>query len=220
MVGALVAYLGIVVTGIVGIVAYKGLKAVRLTQQDIKTRVARETATCTIARLEELANELIPEHGKVVGKLTEHGVQPFRSVGQSLRFDSPKPDPADLAAARDWSGKLPPDVLNLCWGLLNRLEAWASYFLHGLADEGIAVEPAGPILRGWVLRYYPLIVVARADPGKGNFVNLVALYRSWTSAMDEQMMQRQVEEVRQQYLAKLEERHQAKLPRPLGSDID
>ena len=220
MMGAIAGLLGIFVSAAVGIVAYKGLRAVRLTQQDIKTRVARETATCTIARLEELANELLPEHAKVVSKLTEHGVQPFRSAGRSLRFDSAKPDPADLAAARDWSTKLPPEVLNLCWGLLNRLEAWASYFLHGLADEKLAVEPAGPILRGWVLRYYPLIVVARADPGKGNFVNLVALYRSWTSAMDEQMMQRQVEEVRQQYLAKLEERHQAKLPRPLGSDID
>lgn len=218
MVGAIAGVAGIVVSGVVGIVAYKGLAAIRLTQQDIKARVARETASCTIARLEEFAQELIPEHGQVVGAMAEHNVPPFLREKQTPHFNHPSDHP-DVEAARAWRRQVPPAVINQCLRHLNRLEAWASYFLHGLADEKIAFEPTGPVLRAWVLTYYPFLVVARADPAMGNYVNLVALYRLWASTISAKETQQQVEEIERRWLEKKEELARAALPRPIGSDI-
>jgi hypothetical protein len=101
-----------------------------------------------------------------------------------VKFD---PDTSDhLEQAKAWLKDVPSDLLGDCVKLLNRLEAWSMYFTKGVADHEIAFAPCAPVFCGIVVRYYAVLLVARAGHASGKYPNLIEVFKDWRGQIESQ----------------------------------
>lgn len=191
--------------------AFRGLRSLRITRDEIVHRAGREAKLCAIQRLEEIANELVALNTVVLDGLARDKVAVFLRPNQAAVFN---PDPTDLRLAKAWHASLSQDTYNNLANVLNRLEAWSVYFTEGVADAKVAFGPAAPLLRSWVAQYYAVLLLLRSGSinVSGNFPNLIKLYTAWSAQMDAQQLARQHKDVEGQMQQAHARLSQAQLP--------
>lgn len=199
------------------IVAARGLRSLKLAKTDLLTRSQREARACAITRCEEMANDLIKGNSDLVTRFAELKKPVFVQRPEDVVFD----DTTKLVErARIWVADVPPDVIGDCTRLLNRLEAWSMYFTTGVADHDIAFGPCGPVFCAMVVRYYPILLLARSGRSSGKFPNTVQLFKSWTALIDNEKDGIQMKAVLENLKANQARREMAPvLPRPLGTGL-
>lgn len=201
------------------IAALRGLRSLSLAKADILTRSKRESRQCAITRCEQMAEEIISRNSGLIVRLAAASVPVFVKSASDVAFD---PDSeAHLAEARAWLQGLPLDIHTDCITHLNRLEAWAMYFTHGVADHEIAFGPCAPVYCSMIVHYYAVLLVRRAGQSSGKFPNAVQLFKSWREALELQKSGVKMDELVRQ-LSQLQNRRrpQAPLPQPLGTRLD
>jgi hypothetical protein len=197
------------------VVAWRGLRSLKLAKADMLTRSQREARGCAIARCEEFAHDIISKNSDHITRFAAANLPLFVERADVVRFD---PDTSEhLAAAQTWLHKMPADLHTDCIHLLNRLEAWSMYFTNGVADHEIAFGPCAPVFCSMIVRYYPILLVRRAGQGSGKFPNAVQLFKTWRAKLEAEQdgvkMQGLIEQMRD-----LQQRraNQPTLPPPLG----
>ena len=194
---ALVAAIGALCTAIVTIglvlVAAVGLRSLYLARSDLvltqKTlaqaqddalvRSTREARAAAIVCCREFGEKIIPANTPMRFQLP-----PFVQDPAEVVFNVPA-ETARLAAATQWVNGLKPELYSQCITMLNRLEAWAMPLTHAIADEAAAYGPCANVYLSIVLNCYPMLVARRADPGSGNYPNVVLLFEAWFVAKTE-----------------------------------
>jgi hypothetical protein len=167
-----------IATGALVYFARRGLGQLGLTKKDMKTRAERESITSAIKRCDEFRVAVIPPNGELLTALRDHGIPVFVTDASEVQFD---PDnKAEVRRAKEWFAALPPDLHNASINIMNRLETWAMYFTHGIADSSVAFGPVGPLYVELVVQLYAVLLVKRSDDECGLFPNLVKLYKIWT----------------------------------------
>lgn len=184
--------------GLLLIVAYWGLQSLGLTKHDILTRVERDAKSCAVEMAEKFADEIIPLNSPILGQMAEHKVPVFAKGTEKLSFDPPSEQ--RLHEAQTWCKNLPGTLYGDSVVLLNQLEAWAMRFVHGLADQEVALGPCAPQFCAMVVQNYAALLMARAKPGSGKYPNVVALFEEWTARMEEEKRGLQLNEVYNQLL--------------------
>jgi hypothetical protein len=199
------------------VVAVIGLKSLVLTRRGMLTEATREVRSLAIERCEEFARELIPLNNPILKTFAEKSVAVFVVDVHVVAFD---PDPAEhLEAARKWVNGLPAEVRGGCITMMNRLEGWAMYFTHQLADPTVAYGPCAPLFLSAVLQFYAIYLVLRAGNASGKFPNTVKLFKAWRADLKgEQAVQLEA------LLARLKESQASgplapMLGKPLGTDL-
>jgi hypothetical protein len=183
-------------TFVLVIVAGRGLKQLKLTKNDMLTRAQRDSIECAIRRGEEYAGVIISLNIPILNELAKHKVPVFVKDPSEIQFD---PDNVkDVPNALAWVNSLPPGLLPLWVGFLNRLEAWAMYFTHRLADSSVAFGPCAPAFCQAVVQSYGVLLIMRRNENSGKYPNIVALYKSWTSAKQKERYRVELQEVLKQ----------------------
>ncbi len=201
-------------------VAIRGLRSLKLTREGMLNQAHRDARGCAIVRCEEFAAEIIPLNAGIVNAFAALKTPVFVEDAADVRFD---PDTReDLARAQEWFDSLPPEVRSACVALMNRMEAWAMYFTHQLAEADIAFGPCGPYFCSRVVQLYPYLLIARnRDQSSGNYPNVVALFKAWIAQLEEERRGL----IRGQLLEQLAELQARGSPRstlkpPLGTQVE
>jgi hypothetical protein len=173
------------VSGMVLWVAVRGLRSLKLTREGMLNQAHREARAAAIARCEEFAADIIPANAAIVNAFAAYRTPVFVEDAADVRFDPDSRD--DLPRAEAWFQELPSEVRSDCIALMNRMEAWAMYFTHQLADPAVAFGPCAPYFCSRVVQLYPYLLIARnRDPSSGNYPNVVALFKVWITELEEQ----------------------------------
>jgi hypothetical protein len=211
------AVLAIATIGLV-VVAFYGLKSLRLAKADIKARMTREARACAITRCQEFGNDILDEHMKVV-TLVSQGTVPKFPV-KAVNWEAI--DKVEEQKAIAWRNGLTGADHSVVVAVANRLEAWAMYFTTGVADHELAFGPCAPLYCSMLLQYYPLILASAAS-GSGAFPNAKKLYTDWFNLLEQKRSGMKVEELTKQLRRIQEEaakRGGSSLPKVIGTDID
>lgn len=212
---ALAAVVNVVLLG----AAIHGLQSLQLTRTRMLHQARRDARECAIKRCEEFAAEIIPMNGPIIDAFAAHQIPVFVETPADVRFD---PDnTADIRRAYTWYDSIPPPIRADCHTLLNRLEAWAMYFFHGLADSEVAFGPIAPYYCSRIIQLYPVLLITREFGDGGKYPNIVGLYKAWMAKLEHE--QRGLEEgdlLRQ--LKDLQEKGSPshKLQDPIGTKLD
>lgn len=162
----------------------RGLRSLKLTQADVELRTKREASALAVARCEEFALEIIPEGVHIDGALKAAQIPRFVTSVATVTFN---PDNTQLlAAAEEWRSPIGADLDWRCISLLNRLEAWAMHFATGVADHSVAFGPCAQVFCNMVVRHYPFLLQARANPSSGNFPYTVKLFENWNDQLEKE----------------------------------
>lgn len=219
----LVAAIGAVITGLATvalvIVAKLGLASINLARKDIVSRATREALSCTVTQSLVLAQELLPERWAILNEMAVQKVPVFVKDADQVTFGAPN-EAAMVSEAKDWLSKVPAAVHTRTIRLMNRTEAWAMYFVKGLADAGAAAPSCAAVYCSYVMQVYPFLVDARASERSGRFPNTVALFEMWYGSHSEEITKSKAHKLLQQ-LGELQAKGRAvEFPRPLGTDLD
>lgn len=183
------------------------------------TQANREARACAIARCEEFAEEIIPNHTPIANSFAANQVPVFVREASAVKFD---PDGSEhLERAIEWWSALPPETRHDCMKLLNRMEAWAMYFTNQLADPKVAFGPCGPFFCSLVIQLYAPLIILRQQDTSGNYPNTVKLFKAWMGEMEDQKRGLMEGELLQQLRALQARGSQAtRLPDPLGTRLE
>lgn len=177
------AVMALAVTLGVGMVAWYGLRSLRLSRHDMVTRATRESRTLSLARAEQFSQKILgPEHSTIGAELHAANVPPFNQLvaNRAPIFE----DAAMYDAAKKWWSTVPPQTQNRIRKFMNDLEAWAMYFTQGLADSEIVFKPIAPTYCSIVLQYSPWVIVCRREDNEGYYSNVVKLFQAWRAELD------------------------------------
>lgn len=202
----------------IAMVAWFGLRSIRLARNDMITRSTRESRALAIRRSEEFAEML---HGKTPPISAELGQANIAAFTKSIRsgaaiFD----EPVFVTQARAWWKDVPGPTQTRIVHILNDMEAWSMYFAHGLADADVAYGPCAATFCSIVMQYAAWIVIARTDKLGGGYPNIVTLFKSWRSELDAQDRGLQTEAALRAAKAAEDRVAKHKLAAPLGTEID
>lgn len=226
----LASWLSNIVLCIVAIIGVKQIKAavdqakcalqqVRLTAQQIdqarkesELRAKRDSIASALDQCERFAATMIPNMAKLHTELTKQGYVARKEIDASFPYVPPSLDPI---AQKVWMNNLDGvrmDILNA----LNEHEAFAMYFVNGLADERVAFAPTGQSYCMACELLASFIGLYRDKPGFDYCYNLVKLYQYWKTRLIRKELDQKAAEVQLQ---------KAKLPvsdplPPLGLNRD
>jgi hypothetical protein len=204
-------------TIVVILVAYRGLRSIKLTKADILTRGQRDSRSCAIERCEELAHKIIPNNAVILQHIADAGAGMFVKSASEVRFD---PDNfEDLSGAQAWLAKLPREFHTDSIHYLNRLEAWSMYFTCRLADHSIAFGPCAPVFCQLVVQFYPMLLARRAGKSSGKYPNVVYLFTIWRDGIEAEKSGVEMKEIVKRMVDLQAKRvPKSTLPPPLGAD--
>jgi hypothetical protein len=214
--GAAVATLAVTIA--VGIVAWYGLRSLRLARQDMITRATRESRTLAIERAALFAELLRTSHAEIQKELEAAQIESFtKQVRSGANIFS---DPSIYPHAKAWLMTLPVQTRNRITYFVNDLEGWSMWFTQELADADLVFGPCGPTLCSLVLQYAPWIIVVRKDSFAGYYPNLLKLFHAWRAQLDAMEGSTRTEAALRSAQAAEERRQQHQLPIPLGTRVD
>lgn len=201
------------------VTAFLGLRSLKLTKQDIKTRSEREAKVLAINCCEHFAREIIPRNKVVLEKIAEHSIAVFVTDPDEVTFEEIPRE--EVKRAHEWIGKLPEDLLYDILALMNEIEAWATYFVHRVADGDVAFGPCAPPYCSFIVQNYAFVVFARNYRGSGDYPNAVTLFLSWRERLENAKTGHTIAELLDR-LEDLQSRTVLKhdLGKPLGTDIE
>lgn len=203
----------------VAAIAFRGLRSLRLTRDDINARVDRDAVACAIQQCEVFARSLLGR--RFNDALVTSAIPPFVKQPADVQFD---PDSTDhLPKAKALVSALDPKLRNAAIVLMNDIEAWSMYFTSGLANARVAYGPCATPFMSLVVKLYPLLVVYRQHALSGQFPNTVHLFNSWRDKKDvdgKRAELGQVLERMRELDAKQMDPSRPKLPGTIGKIVD
>ena len=199
----------------VAVVAKMGLNALVLSKKDMKTRATREARVCAIERCEQMATDVIPLMSKVFAAAAGAKVALFVGDLASVKFDGPE-EAAAVPRAQAWVALLPLDMQRDMISASNRLEGWAMYFNHELADHDLALDPVGDVFLQFVMYLYGGLITQRSGNSSGRYANVVKLFNLWYHKRKADGKAKQLEELSSEVNRLNTEG--PKMPKPLGLD--
>lgn len=219
------AFVGALLNVLVLAVAIRGLNALKLTRIGIQTQAMRDSRDCAIARCEEFGQEIMTLYDPVAVSFMGQKTPVFVQNADEVQFVDPgeedrSEETKHLERAQQWFSKLPAETRGDCIRLLNRLEAWAMYFTHGLAAGPVASGPCASFYCSIVVQQYPVLVVLRDEETSGNYPNLVKLYLAWLEELESHKRGLKEGQMLKE-LAEMQSKgtHKHKLSEPLGTQI-
>ena len=218
LVGAVSAVLTLSITIGVGVVAWYGLRSLRLARQDMVTRATREARTLAMERAEQFSQMLRGGQKAILEELMTAGITPFTQTLQSgtAIFENN----AIYPAASKWWNSVPAETRSRIVYFMNDLEAWAMYFTKALADSDVVFGPCGPTYCALVMQYSPWIVIARKEQFAGFYPNTVSLFNAWRAELDALDGGSKTEAALRAAHAATERVALHKVPAPLGTKVD
>lgn len=174
----------VVLTVVLAIIAWKGLRSIALAQKDMMLRATREARACAVARCHDFADQIIPANAKILTSFAQHKIPVFVKDANEVVFDVDK-ESRNVRAAQAWIRLVPNDLFGHCIALLNRLEGWSMHFTKGLGDADSAFGPCAPAYCSMVMQLYPVLVVTRTKDSAGKYPNIVELFSSWYGARED-----------------------------------
>ncbi len=162
--------------------------AVKTAREDIQVRSQREAVCLAASQIEKFADETMPRINQNIYAMREGGLQMVLWRPASTNFDAVVAD--ELERARTWLDQLMKNDLVRTAGFenVNKLEAYALYFVKGAADEMVAFPTTARIFCDIVEWHAPLLIELRhlgIKPGitPGPFINTVELYNKWKARL-------------------------------------
>jgi hypothetical protein len=164
-------------------------KSIMLADQQLKeaknylrTISKREAATMSAKQIEAFIEITIPIGNELDSKRKEVDFPKFE--GKIINFTNDEVFSWDIAFTKSYFEKM-PSLDNIDLKLINSLEAFATYFTKGIADEEIAFSSIGRVYCGYVETYYPIISLLRGSKQPQKYYNnLIELYRIWKSRFE------------------------------------
>lgn len=202
------------------LVAWKGLKSLKLARIEMLNRAKRESCQATIDKAREWAEVLIPKNAALLKAFAAHSVPVFVHKASEVRFEPDNKE--DLAKALEWYKQLPPRVAASVVHVLNNVEAWAMHFTLRLADADAGRHTLAPSYCSIVVQCYAVLLVLRAKPTSGNYPHLVKLFQTWIEDMEEDKRSEQIKDTVRQ-LEKLQDKSRNprdRLQGPIGTNLD
>jgi hypothetical protein len=203
----------------VGMIAWYGLRSIRLARHDMVVRATRDARSIAIARAEQFSSGILKvAHSAIRDELAAARLEPFTHEMKSgiAIFD----EPTMLPLAREWWKAVPGPTRNKIINFLNDLEAWCMYFTKELAEADVVFEPCGATFCSIVMQYSPWIIMARREQYSGFYPNTVALFKAWRSELEVRDRGQTTEVALRAAKAAEARRAQAALPKPLGTKVD
>lgn len=159
-----------------------------LSRKDAALTARRECISSALEQCQEFA-KLIQETGRVANELKGLGYDPKGETDATFPFIPPAKDPK---ASQIWTENK-NGVVSRILEVLNKHEAFAMYFVHGLADDQIAFPPTGQSFCNQCEFFATFIGLYRNKPGFEYYRNLVTLYQSWkTRLLKRELEQREL----------------------------
>lgn len=205
-------------TLVLAFVAWRGLKALRLTKKDMITRATRDARACSAIRLEEFATNILPGYTQILEAMREAKTAPF--VRSSVQIDFENADDKLVNAAKEWYAQAPPKVISLALSHLNKLEAWAFHFTSGLADTDGAFGPCGATYCRMVVQLCPILLVTRSSIVSAKYPHTVNLFHGWLELVTESERGDKEDKILQQFadIQKKAVPMRHPLPKPIGTE--
>lgn len=217
LVAAVSAVLALSVTIGVGVIAWYGLRSIRLARQDMVTRATRESRAMALSKAQEFSDMISGESAEIRTDLTAKGIPWFT---QKLPNRGAVFDDDDLyPVAKDWWTKLPADLQNRIIGFLNELEAWSMYFTKELADESVISEPCAPTYISLVMLFSPWIIVVRKEQYPF-YPNVIKLFEAWRAELEARNVGKGTEAALLAANEAEERKKRHKITPPLGTKVD
>lgn len=202
-----------VLTAVLALVAYFGLRAIALSKKDMKNRALREDTQCAIERCGELGRDVLPLFHRILRQLQSNKIPVFVGNVSQVSFLKEEED-KKLAAAAGWVELLDANLKDDIIDLLNRLECWAIYFTTdpAMADEKVAFDPCSVAFCQMVMTLYAAVLLhRRVTPESGPFQNIVTLFQAWYAKTAQGPMLEQIRRLQSDG---------AKLPPTIGTSLD
>lgn len=218
LVSGVSAILMLSVTIGVGIIAWYGLRSLRLARQDMVTRATREARSIALLRAEEFSRMIRGEHLVIQSELLTANIDRFTQSMQSgvAIFDNP----VLYHDAKLWWSSVPAETRTRITFFLNDLEAWAMYFTKELAESEVLFGPCAPTFCSMIMQYSPWILVARKEQYVGYYPNCVALFNAWRAELDAMERGSTTEAALRAANAAADRLAKHRMPSPLGTRVD
>lgn len=218
-VSAVAAVLYVGVTLGVGIVAWYGLRSLRLAREDMVTRAVREAKALGISRGEEFSRMLRGEHKTIQAELFAAKVPSFLpNIGNRVAmFEDIN---RNYAEAKVWWRGVPDSTHDRIIYFLNDLEAWAMSFTNGLADSDVVFGPIAPTYCSIIMQYSPWIIICRKEQFEKFYPNLRSLFQAWRARLDAADSGSQTEAALRAARAAELRRAEHQLPPIIGTKVD
>jgi hypothetical protein len=199
-------YLGGAAIAIIGFLGLKqlkiGLEQIKLSKMDIEIRSKREAALIAINQTEIYCNEIIPAHDDLFLTWDKYGI-PIYSTDKAT-FD---PDDnsyigfiKQLRKARSSLGEeLVVEILKSELYLCNKLEAIATYFVTGIADEEIAFISIGRTYCKHVEEFS--FTISKLSSESGYYKNVRRLYEIWHTRLNQQKLEEESKRISEELKA-------------------
>lgn len=219
LISGLASVLTLAVTIAVGIVAWYGLRSLRLARQDMVTRATRESISMAIERAEQFSEIIRIQNWAIHQELAAAKIPLFTSqlaTGTAVFDDEQNMYPK----AQVWWNSVPTGTRQKILYLMNDLEAWAMYFTHRLADSEVVSGPCAVPYCSIVLQYSPWIVICRKEMYSGFYPNIVRLFHAWRAELDSKDKGSQTEAALRSARAAEQRLKEVKVQAPLGTKVD
>jgi hypothetical protein len=156
---------------ILAITAILALNQLKISKNDTRIRVKRDAATETAKQIELYAEKIIPLHNEFVRYCINGTVE-------DCTFNS---------EVQQWISKCSSKQEGLYSKmiyLLNKLEAFAIYFIHGIGNEKLAFAPISNTYMSLVQQLYPMLCIQR-QISENMYTNLMELYNQWSARIQQ-----------------------------------
>lgn len=181
-------------------VAYKALKQIEIAKdhlavakKDILIRAERESANLAAKQCEFLINEIIPLVNEI-DEIIRSNNYPNIKIDKMLIKEFTKAELLSLpketlkeiikmqkALLKENDCALLGKIQNV----VNKLEAFSTYFVNGIADEAIAFNAVGKQFCSFCIDYYYVIAIVRNKESKNHYCELVRLYEIWANSLNQ-----------------------------------
>lgn len=176
----------LVIIGIFGINQISlAKKSLLLSQEDMQTRTQRERARIAIERCDFFAEKIIPlvtiveknsDAMKLSNKINSNIITYDKFTKLELLSQITENEIKVFFAT---ISKKHPEQLGMQIDILNKLEAFSTYFNEDIADENVAFPAIHALYFQIVESYYPLISYPNITGTAKSFTNIIHLYHKW-----------------------------------------
>lgn len=144
----------------------------------------RETASMTVQRCKEYAEEIIPMIAQTSKKIAENKIYKYTNDLTLDDFNN-KEKEAEFQRNNFYGDE---EAYEIYAKTANRLEAYAMYFTEEVCDEEIAFKATGETFVTVANRLYPFILHYRVKYKSNGYSNLVKLYSIWNKRLNQEML--------------------------------
>jgi hypothetical protein len=203
-----------------GVVAWYGLRSLKLARQDMVIRSTREARGLSLQRAEQFSQTIIQGEQRLTIRAELAGANVVSFTHQVASGAEIFDDEMMYRAGKKWWADVPAETKDRIIFFVNDLEAWAMYFTHELADADVVFGPCAPTFCSLIVQFAPWIIIARREQYSGFYPNIVGLFRAWRAELDAQDRGSKTEAWAIAARAAEERLAQHKLGAPLGTKVD